>query len=1095
MRVSILLGLLFFGLLGCSTLTTDDSHGEKILDPGFQVISQEAKKGNADAQFRLGIAYLNGYYGLQADPVAAADLFELAALQNHSDAQYFLAETRLTGIGVKQDLVEAFAWLLIAKEKSFLAAENIVLFNSILEDKYRDNQDAFAVLHNKVTKQISIKKEQIKQPPHRSEKLPPITPQNLIFASGYANFIQQVPRFYDHGFELFMQDNPLSGDLFNQVKRVRAEVINPEKLEQQMRQHLEKLITSNEIERGYIWLSSPLVSQVIKAESDATSLEGYQQIIQNGKKNVAQLIDTSHLAVVQRFDDPYLPESRTEERYPAGRIDFATLVALYFRGTTLGTIPTIENRLDPTFEVTEKMLKKHHLTGQATAFKNLENVTLKSYSNLVRSKFGRKLTRAIAASFDATIRESRETYAHNLPDELAVHKPTPDFRIENIQIVNFGLFQHQSKYREESPATTSGKVTLVSGNKIVQKTTQIPAQRGVSFGITYQINSNEQSVIVPVKIRLTHPLITSPLTGKTTSVDEWISRPRTNTPQTDTWHFDELWEVAPGSWTFSVLYRDETNPYALDRILLEKSFLVGENRSLERSPETLAQIEEVDYVLMSGNGRYLAIMEERERSDEVSFWDLSTNNLIDKEIAQHGLDLEPVMFSPTNPNMAITKYDGNSLKVWDLENLNNSFNLLEISGPGEIVQKIFGPAGKYFYVTYDTVNRSTRRRQPLTKVWDLKSKKVIALYSPFMDIVIHPQERYLAGELPDCTIQIWNLETGELAYSDKREGSCRRHRTATGFQQLNIVQTLLTNETAIIFYTDGRCDFIDIQTGKTINKVQIGTPQIWVDSGRKRKGGGRLHLDESGQSLVYAPNDLEMKKELWNARTGTKILSFSGVVKFNADGTKAAVFDYNTETVTIRDMLTGVEDLKIKKKSGTHVTVSSDFKSFAFVRNDYNKTTHKERKSIQVHSLENDATISVLQVYNINAPVFNNDLSKVLITNPKAGNNEILVWDLINGGKAGLIQNVTDTIFIWELSETGQKKLPVVEIENADGTLSLIDPFTSHPVRGEHYSFNPSTKNSMHYKKRLNGLHLLDINNADRSRILTRDKFKSDQKL
>jgi WD40 repeat protein len=1060
-------------------LTTGNSQGEKKLDPGFRVISQEARKGNADAQFRLGIAYLNGFYGLQADPDAAADLFELAALQNHPDAQYFLAEMRLTGIGVNQDLVEAFTWLLIAKEKSPLAAKSMKLFNSILKNKYRNNKDAFTRLYDKVIKKVTIKKEQIKPPPQQPEKLPPITPQNLILASGYAHFIQQVPRFYDHGFELFMQDNPLSKDLFDQVKRVRAEVIKPEKLEQQMRQRLEKLLSTDEIARGYIWLSSPLVSQVIKAESDATSLEGYQQILQNGKKNVAQLIDTGHLAVVQRFDSPYLPESRTEDRYPAGRIDFATMIALYFRGTTLGTIPTVDHRLDPTFEVTEKMLKKHHLTGQATAFNGLSKVSMMSYSNLVRSRVGRKLTRAIVASFDATIREARETYAHNLPDELAVHKPTPDFRIGTAQIVNFGLMQQQNKYREESPATTSGKVTLVSGNKIVQRTTNIPAQQGLNFGITYQINSNERGVSFPVTIRLTHPPITNPTTGKTTTVDEWISKPHTNSPHTDAWKFVEQWEIAPGKWTFSVLYRDEDNPIALYQTLLEKTFFVGE----KNPPYTLNQIEEIDDIYLSDDGRYMGI-KARSKYVEISFWDLSTQKILGRTTHSIWYDHKPIIFSPTNPNIAITQNNVAGLTVWDLKDLNNSFNLLAITGGSSVIERIFGPAGKFFYTVYDTANTTLRRRNTVTKVWDLENKKLIAAYSPFMDISIHPQEKYLAGESNDCSIQIMNLETGELVFSDKREGICQRYnRTKNGHQLLRIVQKILVEETAIIYYSDGRCDYIDLRTGKTFKQTQVGEPEMRNYRGAIVEGGGFFSLDASGRNLMFKPRGRGGKKEIWNPRTGTKILSFRDIIKYNNNGTKAVVIDRYKDTITMWDLVSGKELYTINNEQIQNAEVSSDFKSIAIVKYKKYKYARMECETIQIRNLETNSIIRSIQINNDNSPVFRHDLSIALINDAKYSDG-IDIWNLNTGKRVGNIQNTSRILSTWELGKNGKEPMPVIEIKNDDGTFSLIDPFTLKPARGSIYGSTLSVKNGVASM----GSHLLNINNDDRSKNIFKGK-------
>ena len=77
-------------------------------------IGKAAAQGHAAAQFELG-----SYYTLEPhrDFGRAADLLRQSALQGFAPAQSSLALLYLTGAGVPEDRVEAYAWLGLAAEQ------------------------------------------------------------------------------------------------------------------------------------------------------------------------------------------------------------------------------------------------------------------------------------------------------------------------------------------------------------------------------------------------------------------------------------------------------------------------------------------------------------------------------------------------------------------------------------------------------------------------------------------------------------------------------------------------------------------------------------------------------------------------------------------------------------------------------------------------------------------------------------------------------------------------------------------------------------------------------------------------------------------
>jgi uncharacterized protein len=75
-----------------------------------------AEQGSAEAQFNLGLLYLDGH-GVPQSPVEAANWFRRAAEQDYPQAQHNLGAMYGSGQGVKRDLVQAYKWLNICAAK------------------------------------------------------------------------------------------------------------------------------------------------------------------------------------------------------------------------------------------------------------------------------------------------------------------------------------------------------------------------------------------------------------------------------------------------------------------------------------------------------------------------------------------------------------------------------------------------------------------------------------------------------------------------------------------------------------------------------------------------------------------------------------------------------------------------------------------------------------------------------------------------------------------------------------------------------------------------------------------------------------------
>ena len=134
-------------------------------------------------------------------------------------------------------------------------------------------------------------------------------------------------------------------------------------------------------------------------------------------------------------------------------------------------------------------------------------------------------------------------------------------------LTNYGLCQFSFTETVENPNAITGQSAIVDGIQWLKKTTKVPAQKGVSFGIEYRVNHHSdepiklQEVILFPSAGLTHPD-----TGKNQKQESFEVELIPGEPSFTCYTFDYPWEIVKGTWTFQVS--------SDGRRLLEKSFTI-----------------------------------------------------------------------------------------------------------------------------------------------------------------------------------------------------------------------------------------------------------------------------------------------------------------------------------------------------------------------------------------------------------------------------------------------------------------------------------------------------------------------------------------
>jgi len=105
---------------------SDQQDNSSDVAKAIAALRQAAEKGNAEAQFRLGVIYGNGDEGVELDQQQAMAWFSQAARQGHENALITMAWMYANGAGVDVDEQKARELYLMAADHGSAKAQYVV---------------------------------------------------------------------------------------------------------------------------------------------------------------------------------------------------------------------------------------------------------------------------------------------------------------------------------------------------------------------------------------------------------------------------------------------------------------------------------------------------------------------------------------------------------------------------------------------------------------------------------------------------------------------------------------------------------------------------------------------------------------------------------------------------------------------------------------------------------------------------------------------------------------------------------------------------------------------------------------------------------
>jgi len=130
-------------------------------------------------------------------------------------------------------------------------------------------------------------------------------------------------------------------------------------------------------------------------------------------------------------------------------------------------------------------------------------------------------------------------------------------QVDRIEVVEYGLYDLKTVKKSDAPGVASG-VLLQTEGRLIEKTTTIPAKRGVAFGYTVKLHGSPEGATVTVRdVNIVpDPGLRNPSRRGVTYFEEATYKRKIG----ETWRSDYQlaydWALVPGKWVFQLWVGD-----------------------------------------------------------------------------------------------------------------------------------------------------------------------------------------------------------------------------------------------------------------------------------------------------------------------------------------------------------------------------------------------------------------------------------------------------------------------------------------------------------------------------------------------------------
>ncbi len=138
--------------------------------------------------------------------------------------------------------------------------------------------------------------------------------------------------------------------------------------------------------------------------------------------------------------------------------------------------------------------------------------------------------------------------------------------VHGIESIESGLYRITVDKIISDDASVSGAKKIANKIQLYEKTAQVPAKIGVTFGFRYVIHGEPQGEPIVLTEKIIHPLMINPETNESGTIYHHQIRKMLGAVNWTGFSFHRQWELVPGEYIFRY--------YHQDKMLFEKVFTV-----------------------------------------------------------------------------------------------------------------------------------------------------------------------------------------------------------------------------------------------------------------------------------------------------------------------------------------------------------------------------------------------------------------------------------------------------------------------------------------------------------------------------------------
>jgi hypothetical protein len=140
--------------------------------------------------------------------------------------------------------------------------------------------------------------------------------------------------------------------------------------------------------------------------------------------------------------------------------------------------------------------------------------------------------------------------------------------VTDAEIIDYGILSAQVDKTINDQSLVQGVHYTMKASRLLERTTEIFAEKGLKFGIKYLIKGYPigSRVKLDFVVLYPEPGLTNPVSGKTDHQSMVSMVKKIGKITTSGYLFKQKWEMVPGQWTFQIWHDG--------RKLAEKNFIV-----------------------------------------------------------------------------------------------------------------------------------------------------------------------------------------------------------------------------------------------------------------------------------------------------------------------------------------------------------------------------------------------------------------------------------------------------------------------------------------------------------------------------------------